>query len=187
MCSESRLAAWLTGVNRWAKLTSCQFWGERGFCDFGSPKAQCKMPSFPQGHKERSQVWAMVTPENVWRRDEPRPLRFQLRPSFQSTPLIKWVSWGIPVQLSPFHHMEQRHHEIIKQWVLRWFVVQQNTMTLTPVKRILLKTCEILSRMKGVFPLSDFWLSLRAGPDTSVCFTKLLHVWSECSCLSTED
>ena len=41
------------------------------------------------------------------------------------------------------------------------------------MKRILLKTCEILARIKCAFPLSDFWLSLRAGPETSVFFTKL--------------
>ena len=56
---------------------------------------------------------------------------------------------------------------------MRWFVVQQNTVTLKPMKRILLKTCEIWARMKCVFPLSDFWLSLRARPETSDCFTKL--------------
>ena len=41
------------------------------------------------------------------------------------------------------------------------------------MKKIMLKTCEILARMKCVFLLSDFWLSLRAGPETSDCFTKL--------------
>ena len=40
-------------------------------------------------------------------------------------------------------------------------------------QRILLKTCEILARIKCVFPLSDSWLSLRAELETFVCFTKL--------------